>query len=87
MKRPKHIFTLAAILQPPSLTLVNEANQLLQIQYHSRHLPIKRKQFPHFSHKLESFHSADVGHDVTVLHKERPNLKHLTKHREMMCDT
>lgn len=42
------------------LTLVSEANQLLQIQYHSYHLPIKRKQFPHFNHKLEAFLFADV---------------------------
>lgn len=60
MERPKHIFTLATVLQPPFLTLVNEANQLLQIQYHSHHLPIKRNQFPHFGHKLEAFHFADV---------------------------
>lgn len=87
MERPKHFFTLAVVLQLPFLTLVNEANQLLQIQYHSHHLPIKKKQFPHFSHKLETFHSTDVRNNVTTLYKERPYLKHLTKYWEMICDT
>lgn len=48
--------------------------------------PLKESN-SHIFHKLEAFNFADTWKNVTALHKESPNLEHLTKHREIICDT